>query len=145
MTPEQALAAYDALPAPLLKKLLVLEYRCAHRKPGCLLLHVWNTPRGRLYYLSRYRLSPTKATTETAETARQKRTEDGLRTFRARAGSFDDLLDDYAAEPDAGLSMNCAHLRNVFIGFDRLAADASAGQPGRANELRVSSDGTVSA
>lgn len=139
-TYEQALAEYQAMPARTLRAVLLLEYRCPR---GCPLLHVWNSPQGRLYCLPRYRLSPTKATTETTESARRKRTEDGLRVFRARAGSFDELLADYSCEPTAGLSMNCDHLRNVFVAFDQLGADADRGRPGRAYRPQVSPEGNV--
>jgi hypothetical protein len=143
MTPEEALAKYQAMTKPELRSVLVLEYRCGHDRPGCLLLHVWNTPQGRLYYLPRYRLSPKTATTEVAESARRKRTEDGFRVLRSRAGSFDEILADYACEPDSGLPMNCEHLRNVNVMFERLAADAEQGQPGRHAARRVARDGTV--
>lgn len=141
MNPEEALADYESMPESALRKVLLLEYRCPR---GCPVLHVWNTPTGRLYRLARYRLSPNKASNETAKAAREKRTEDGFRIFRARAGSFDELLDDYACEPDAGLSMNCGHLRNVLVKFDRLAADAARGRPGRHAQHCVATDGTVS-
>ena len=119
--------AYDALPADQLKQVLLIEYRCPGR---CLLLRVWNSPDGRFWYTPRYRLSPHKAISDTAESARKKRTEDGFRMWRARGGSFDELLDDFSHDPrSGGLTLTCDHVREDVL-TDQLAGDAARGMPG---------------
>ena len=107
----------------------LIEYYCAH---GCLLLHVWQSPHGRLWYQRRYKLSPATAEAETVASARGKRTDDGFRIWRSRGGSFDELIEFFEFDPKAGgLSMNCHHLRNVEILCEVLAADAAAAKPGQ--------------
>ena len=135
---------YAATPYSELTKLLLVEYRCF--KPGkhCVLLHVWNSPHGRLWCLPSYKLAPATAFEQTAESARAKRTEDGLRKWRPRGGSFDELLDDYGFDLSGNsLSMNCDHLRNVAVPLDLIAAHAAAAKPGKPERQRVSLTGLV--
>lgn len=122
-------AEHDALVAArALNPVLLLDYRCPQ---GCLLLHVWQSPRGRLFYLPRYQLSAAK-NAETAEPARMRRTEDGDHKWPARGGVLDDVLGF------GGLSLNCRHLRRG-IAVERLAAD-STGTPGRPTRRRIAPD-----
>jgi len=124
-------AEHDALAkAKTLKNVLLLEYRCTNRPESCLLLHVWQTPDGRMFYLPRHQLSTSKNTAETAELARAHRTEDGDRKWPARGGNFDDLLDFTRADPDVGLLLNCRHLRRA-IPAAQIDTDCKEATPGR--------------
>lgn len=122
---------HDALvEAKALNDYLLLDYRCSHPK-HCLLLDVWSSPLGRLYYLPRYQLKADKSLTETVESARLKRTEDGERKWPAAGGSIDYLLDFFADEMDAnGLPLNCHHLRRS-VSCAELAADLAVARRGR--------------
>jgi len=122
----QIAAEHDRYEAKALRRVLLLDYRCPQ---GCLLLHVWQSPDGRMFYLPRHQLSTSKNTAETHELARQHRTEDGDRKWPARGGNFDDLLDFTRADPDVGLLLNCRHLRRS-VTVARVDADTS-NTPGR--------------
>ena len=120
---------YEAMSRRDLARVALIEYRCPR---GCLLLHVWSSPSGRLWYRPRHKLSPAIADAETVESARAKRTEDGFRVWQSSGGDFDELLDFFDFDPTAGgLSVNCDHVRNVEILCDRLTADADAATPGK--------------
>jgi hypothetical protein len=122
-------ALYESMAKASLRSVLLVEYRCPK---GCLLLHVWNTPDGRLYYQPRYQLSQSKAETDTVESARMKRTEDGFRVWKSRGGDFDELIDFFEFDPEqGGLSMNCDHVREAVVLSGQLAAHARAATPGR--------------
>jgi hypothetical protein len=141
------LADYQAMTPKALKQVLVAEYRC--REKGCLLLHVWQTPRGRYWYRPPYNLSPQVAESQTVESARRKRTSDGFRNWNPSAGSFDGLLDSLAYETELedgttvmyfspqernGLSVTCDHVRDTLTA-ERLAAivrGVTPGSPGKA-------------
>ena len=131
----QIAAEHDKHEATALKRVLLLDYRCPQ---GCLLLHVWQSPHGRLFYLRRYQLSRGKNTAETAEAAREHRTEDGDRKWPARGGNFDDLLDFTRADPDVGLLLNCRHVRRL-ITAEQAAADMS-NTPGRTKPRVISAN-----
>lgn len=136
--PGRAIAEeHDALvTARALQDVLLLDYRCPQ---GCLLLHVYSTPRGRMFYLPRYQLSRTK-TPETADAARAHRTEDGDHKWPARGGSLDDLLDFFAHDPaGGGLPLNCRHMRRTVLA-EHLAEDTAEATPGRPTRKRITSD-----
>jgi hypothetical protein len=127
---------YEATARRDMAKVLLIEYRCPR---GCLLLHVWSAPSGRLWYRPRHKLAPATAEAETVEAARAKRTEDGFRVWQSSGGNFDELLDFFDFNPTyGGLAMNCDHVRNVTILCDRLAADAATASPGKPTRRAVS-------
>ena len=134
-------ARYEVMSRRELSSVLILEYRCPK---GCLLLHVWNSPIGRLWYQPRHKLSKTRAVAETVEEARLKRTEDGLRVWKARGGDFDDFIKFFNFDPtQGGLSMNCDHVREVVLLCDRLETDAAAGRPGSPTRHTLSNSDTT--
>jgi hypothetical protein len=120
----------------------LVAYVCASQR-GCALLTVWQAPNGRNWYTPRYVLSEEIAKIETAESARSKRTEDGQKRWRAMGGSLDELieftrdaitLDERGIGRDAsttvGLSVNCRHLRNLFVSAREIAGDLATVMPG---------------
>lgn len=131
---------YEAASRRDIARVALSEYRCPR---GCLLLHVWNSPQGRLWYRPRYKLSPERTEADTVESARKKRTQDGYRAWQSSGGDFDELLDFFDFDPaSGGLSVNCDHVRNVQIRCDRLAADADAATPGKPTRHTLSHDDT---
>ncbi len=135
------LAMYQAMDAKARRQVLLAEYRC-HAKRGCLLLHVWQTPQGRFWYTPRYKLSPRLTESDTTESAREKRTDDGGR-WLPRAGSLDGLLDFFANESETdsgevvvtsysdegGLPVTCKHVRSTVAVAE--LAEAAAAVPGQ--------------
>lgn len=120
---------YESTSRRDISRVALIEYRCPR---GCLLLHVWSTPHGRLWYRPRYKLSPATTEADTVESARAKRTEDGFRVWQSSGGDFDQLLDFFDFDPTSGgLALNCDHVRNVDVRCDRLAADADTATPGK--------------
>lgn len=128
---------YEKLQRRDIAKVSLIEYYCSQ---GCVVLHVWQSPIGRLWYQPRYKLSQRTALADTVESARAKRTEDGLRIWRSRGGSLDDLIEAHTEDPQAGvgLSVQCNHVRGVVILGDQLAADADAATPGNPTRHTVS-------
>lgn len=47
MDSDLVVQSYRAIPASRLRSVLLVEYRCVR---GCLLLHVWQSPAGAMYY-----------------------------------------------------------------------------------------------
>lgn len=113
--------------AGALKAVLLLDYRCPK---GCLLLHVWQTPAGRKFYLPRYQLSAAKADAETAASAREYRTEDGDRKWPARGGNLDELLDFFKHANPNGLMVSCHHTRRA-VSAAEIAELLDGARPGR--------------
>ena len=139
-----ALADYQSMTTAVRRQVLLAEYRC--RTKGCLLLHVWQTPQGRFWYTPRYKLSPQLTESDTTESARDKRTDDGGR-WLPRADSLDRLLAFFANESETetgelvvtsysnegGLPLNCEHVRStVDVAALAEAATAAPGQPVKA-------------
>lgn len=118
-------AAYERSPRRDLAPSLLVEYRCKAR--GCLLMHVWRSPLGTLFYKPPHRLSPARTEAETVEAARAKHTSDGYRRWNGHAGRLDDLR----GWPGVALSLDCDHFRGSVPAAEVLAAadDASPGRP----------------
>jgi hypothetical protein len=131
---------YQAMTPKALRQVLLAEYRC--RTKGCLLLHVWQTPHGRYWYLPPYDLSPEVTEAETVETARRKRTDDGYRKWKARGGSFDDLLESAREAPNYshGLTVQCDHHVRGEIPAAELAARVNGATPGTPAKVFVPGD-----
>jgi hypothetical protein len=101
----------------------LLEYRCPK---GCLLLHVWRSPAGLMFYQPPYKLSPSLNEVRSSPSGRAKNTLDGERRWRATAG----VLDEYRGwGPDTTLGLNCHHL-NHHEKTDALLEAADAATPG---------------
>lgn len=110
---------------------LLLDYRCPK---SCLLLHVWQSPSGRMFYIPGYQLSRTKADTETAAAAREYRAVDGDRKWPARGGNLDELLDFFErGKMPGGLQVTCRHVRQVLAAAEivKLLDGSSPGRPTR--------------
>jgi hypothetical protein len=113
---------------------LLLEYKCPK---GCLMLHVFSTPDGRMYYAPRYRLSESQSLKQSDPVARERRTEDGVRKWLSRGGSFDKLLGFFSnTTQSGGLTLTCDHL-NKHVLTDQLAADIGGAAPGRPKKKRL--------
>ena len=119
---------FEALNANQRRSVALVEYHCA-AKDRCRLLTIWQRPSGRFWYLPAYKLSEAVAVSETAESARAKRTKDGLQRWQSKAGSLDELF-DFAEGPCDGLSVNCRHLRNHLVSWCELKAHSEAATPG---------------
>lgn len=129
--------AYERMSPGDRRSVAMVEYVCASER-SCHLLTIWQSPRGRYWYTPPYRLSSQTALSETAESARRKRTADGLRGWKARAGSLEDLIEfPRGTSKVVGLSLNCKHLRNEFISSDDLAADAADATPGAPRRIPI--------
>lgn len=123
--------------ATALSKVLLLDYRCPKT---CLLLHVWQSPSGRLFYLPGYQLSRPKADAETAMAAREYRTTDGDRSWPARGGNLDDLLHMFERTgTPIGLQLTCRHVRRVITAAD-LVDLLDGSRPGRPTRRTLSHD-----
>ena len=123
---------FEAMSAQQRRAVSLVEYQCRATKL-CRLLTIWQRRDGRFWYTPAYTISESVAVTETAESARAKRTEDGLRRWKARAGSLDELLDFAEGLPaDAvGLSVNCRHLRNHVVSWRDLNSEVGRATPGK--------------
>ncbi len=123
---------FEALSAQQRRAVALVEYECRATKP-CRLLTIWQRHDGRFWYTPAYTTSEAMALTETAESARMKRTEDGLRRWNARAGSLDELFDFAEGLPaDAvGLPVNCRHLRNHVVSWRDLNSEVDRATTGR--------------
>jgi hypothetical protein len=132
---DATLNAYQSMTPDTLKRVLLAEYRCATKR--CLLMHIWQAPHGRYFYLPPYRLSPDVTQTQTAESARLKRTKDGHRLWQAQAGSLDELVEFFAYTPGVGgLPVNCEHVRDS-VPVEQLAAVVAAAKPGRPTRIAL--------
>jgi hypothetical protein len=117
-----------------LKYGLLLELRCSHGNPGCLLLHIWQSPQGRFFYRRRYTLSQSRSEAETSEAARISRTEDGDRKWPARGGDLDRELRFFGHKPSTPwLEVQCKHHRRLLSNADieTLLDGAKPGRPTR--------------
>ncbi|BDX30933.1 hypothetical protein TUM20985_14800 [Mycobacterium antarcticum] len=126
---------YERMTKKARKEVMLAEYRHRHSTKGCLLLHVWQTPRGRCYYQPPYDLPPAVAEAESADVARQARTTDGYSKWVARAGSFDQLLetlgDEILVEGAQGpwFELRCDHVR-IFVSGKVLRHNINGAKPG---------------
>jgi hypothetical protein len=119
-----ALAAYRAMRPAELRRLLLVEDRCAR---GCLLVRVWQGA-GRIYaYLPAYRLSAARNAATSDPGARSARTRDGERRWQDRVIP----LDEMAGTHNIGVTLNCDHLASFFVSADELISRAQAAQPGQ--------------
>jgi hypothetical protein len=131
----ELVAQYESMTSAQRQKVALAEYQCGQ---GCRLLTIWQSPAGRCWYTPAYKLTETVALAETVDMARAKRTKDGLRRWRARAGSLDEIITFGADGSDAvGLSLNCRHLRNHFVSWQELAADTDYVTTGAPKWFRV--------
>ena len=126
---QQLAAFWESLDRPAQNQILLAEYRCKQKRK-CLLLHAFRLPAGRFFYKPRYELSPERTAAEPSPSARAKRTIDGDRKWRSRAGSLDEIIEFFSHAPQSGgLGLDCDHIRSVLATASRLDADTS-GTPG---------------
>lgn len=119
------LQIYDALVSKRrLKDVLLVELRCGSgRGRGCLLLHCFNTPHGRLVVHPSYRWSPHREG-RTNPTARAWQS-DGNQRWMRRAFRLED-----AGEAGGGGALTCDHLLDGSLPDGRLLQLANAASPG---------------
>jgi hypothetical protein len=130
-----AVEAWDKLSSRERKKILLVVFVCPE---GCRLLNVWNSPSGRMYYQPGHRLRRHTADTETAEEARRAHTLDGYRTWPARGGDFDQLLEFYAsAARKAWMTLVCDHIRK-HVELREIEAEVERSRPGDAKRRTIS-------
>ena len=120
---------YENVDRKALKSALLAEYRCSR---GCLLLHIWRSPHGILYYHPPYKLSRERTEQDTTPSARTKRTADGYRRWLGRGGNLDDLR---GWGDEAGVPLQCDHVRTVQPSTLALT-DADAATPGKPTRRR---------
>ncbi|MCI1963285.1 MAG: hypothetical protein LKJ18_03935 [Ancrocorticia sp.] len=97
-----------------LRSHVVVTYRCQHR---CLLAQVLSTPQGLIVHVPRYKLSPDLNETNSVESARKKRTEDGNRRWKAQTFMLADALN---------VGVQCDHLLPRAIEKSRIEQDVNA-------------------
>jgi hypothetical protein len=108
-----------------LRPVTVVEYRCAARR--CLLLVVWRTPDGFMFYQPSYRLAADVNAQSSTPSGRARNTIDGERAWKPQAGLLDGR---YRGLPNGGgLTLQCGHVRRIAPG-DELLDYAEAATPG---------------
>jgi hypothetical protein len=118
------MAAYENADRRTIRQVLLTEYRCQEKR--CLLWHAWQSPRyGVCWYAPGYQLSPSTNETTTNPNARVKRTTDGDRSWKPRAGP----LDSFRGSGGAFL-LACDHFRGR-VPIDQIIADADRATPGK--------------
>ena len=108
----------------------VLEYFCKARR-GCLLLLVWRTRDGLMFYQPGYKLAPDFNTEHSTADGRAANTVDGDRRWKPQAGALHGFYRDL---PDGGgLQLQCGHVSRLVSGNELLdqAQAATPGQPRR--------------
>ncbi len=116
---------YKALSESGLREVLLVEYRCYK---GCLLLHVWQSPAGVLYYRPAVRISKKmQSRTGTAHVGKVAGT----------AGNLDDLSEARWVWGDDknSILMGCWHCIGLRLPAATIKADAAAATPG--NPVKV--------
>jgi hypothetical protein len=117
---DDAMVAYRAMTQTQLRKVLLVEYRCAR---DCLLLHVYASPRGPTYYRPALHVSKKmQFRTGMAEVGRIPET----------AGLLSDLSTDQFVWGDASNSIliGCPHCIGVHFPAEVIKAAAGAATPG---------------
>lgn len=113
-------AAYRAMSAAELRRVLLVEYRCAR---GCLLLHVFASPDGPRYYRPALRVSDSMRTrTGIAEPTR----------IPEAAGLLAELSSEQWVWGDAenAVHIGCRHCIGLRFPAASVKADAAAATPG---------------
>lgn len=111
------------------KACAVAEYRCAGR--GCLLLHVWQSPAGPLFYRPAYKLSRDVNERESSPEGRAANTADGENHWRADAGH----LAGARGWPEHTMPLQCDHFR-ANVETAKILADADRATPGKPKRRR---------
>ena len=116
-TPE---AVYKEFTDTDLQKVLLVEYRCAR---GCLLLHVFASPTGPMYYRPAMRISKSmQSRTGIADVGR----------VPERAGRLDELSDQRFVwgDDENSILMGCSHCIGVHFPAETVKAHAVDATPG---------------
>ena len=129
---------YESMTPRQRRSVTLVEYECDAKNP-CRLMTVWQDSGVRYWYLPPYKITEAMAVEETAESARQKRTTDGMRRWNASAGSLDDLFDFAEGLPAAtvGLGVNCKHLRNHVVSWRDLQTHVQTAVPGKPRWIKL--------
>jgi hypothetical protein len=121
----------------------LVRYVCDNPR-GCHLLTVWKFQGQRYWYTPGYTLSEEIALAETAESARAKRTRDGLRRWEPKAGLLADLVDDDGdgrPRAMAGVDtpgLNCKHVRrNATLSPAHLLDDLKYASTGQVKRIPI--------
>lgn len=119
------LAAYKAAPDAWLQSVLLVEYRC--HVQGCLLLHIWQSPAGAMYY------RPPGPLPEASGLGVNQRlpAHGGLLTDFDTSGAQSGWGDDIALGVHFnGLVLGCGDLYGLYDAAN-FVADARSARPGR--------------
>lgn len=117
--------AYETATRAHIRAALVVEYRC--RRRGCLLLHIWRSPQGLMFYQPPYKNSPRLNDATSSASGRAKNTVDGARRWRSRAGNLDRVR---GWDVPMGLAVACDHVSQT-VETDILLALADSARPGK--------------
>lgn len=109
------------------------EYRCAGQ--GCLLLHLWRSPQGVMFYRPAYKLSLGRNESESTPDGRAANTTDGRNHWRADAGT----LESARGWEGHAMPVQCDHFQGNVSTAD-LFADADAATPGKPRRRRLPLD-----
>lgn len=134
MNADAIIRQYQGLTNKQLRPLLLVEYRCVK---GCLLLHVWNTPDGPMYYRRPFKISPKMHQRTGASEVGRIPEHGGL------IADFDDSSDlvwvtDEQEHTGVGLNclaIGCSHCVGLRFPAATIKADVAAATPG--NPVRV--------
>lgn len=129
---EAIAAAYLAIPKRRLRQVLLVEYRC-YAGAGCLLLHIWQSPQGILFYKQGAKLSSTRNAAMSNESGRRRNTVDGDRDWRGYGGVLDDLRS--WADTAVGLPLQCAHV-DTYAPAAAVLRDTDQSRPGNPTKRR---------
>ncbi len=124
--------AYERLDKKQLQKVLLLEWRCLSN--GCLLIHVWQSPMGPLYWIPHYKVSKKRNAERSVASARAKNTLNGDNIWKPRAGSLWELRE---WGESLAVSLQCDHLEDRAFSAAALLAAASP-TPGQPTRARIS-------
>lgn len=128
---------YRALSRRQIRDAAVVEDFCSR---GCLLLHVWRSPEGLLYYLPHFKQSPGLNEERSNAAGRARNTKDGNNHWNPKAGRLDDyrgwgpsigLDPSTGLELSTGVELQCDHVLPAFVSFDELLKRADSTTPGK--------------
>lgn len=120
------LAAYRAAPNAYLQSVMLVEYRC---REGCLLLHIWQSPSGAMYYRPAGPLPKGNGLGPNLRLPAHGSLLADFDTSGAGWGWDKPDVDVLGVHFD-GLMLTCAHVYGKFSASD-FAADALAAKPGK--------------
>ena len=129
---QRIIAAYKSRGMRGLKSVAVSAYWC-HDSRSCLLLYVWRSPDGLLFYRPPYKIEPGRNAEQSNESGRAANTTDGDNHWCAVGGVLDAMR---TWPPPMALELRCDHVEEKVPGADLLAV-ADAATPGKPTRVTI--------